>query len=69
MWYNVHDVLNEVVVYIILNSIEKNNKFQIIFIFKMKHKIYKESIHFYKFILLKNDLKNLTYGSNFSHFS
>ncbi len=53
MGYNVHDVLNKVVVYITLNSTFKNYHFKLSSIFKMKHKIYKEYVHFYKFILIK----------------
>ncbi len=39
--------------------------------FKMKNRICKESIHFYKFIFIKNWLrrKNLTYWGKFNHFS
>jgi hypothetical protein len=57
MGYNVGDVLRKIVVYIILNSTLKNNIFSYDFklssFFNMKHKIYKESIHFYKFIFIK----------------
>jgi hypothetical protein len=57
MGYNVHDVFKKVVVYIKLNSTLKNNIFGYDFklspFFKMKHKICKESLHFYKFIFIK----------------
>ncbi len=57
MGYNVHDVLNKVVVYITLNSTFKNNIFWYDFkslpFLKMKHKICKEYEHFYKFIFIQ----------------
>jgi hypothetical protein len=51
-----HDVLNKIVVYITLNSTLKNEHFWYNFksssFFKMMHKIYKESIHIYKFMFI-----------------
>jgi hypothetical protein len=56
MGYNVHDVYNKVVFYITLDSTFKISKiwydFQLSSFFKMKHKIYKEFVHFYRFIFI-----------------
>jgi len=61
MGYNVHEVLNKVVVYITLNSTLKINifwyDFKLSSFFKMKHKICKEFVHFYKFIFNKKTIK------------
>ncbi len=55
MGYNVHDVLNKFVFYIALNSTLRVfwYDFRLSSFFKMKHKIFKESIHFYKFVFIK----------------
>ncbi len=57
MGHNVHDVLKQVVVYITLNLTLKINivwyDFKLSSFFKMKHKICKENVHFYKFMFIK----------------
>ncbi len=56
MEYNVHDVLNFLKIYITLNSKSTNifwYDFKLSSFIKMKHKICKESIYFYKFILIR----------------
>jgi hypothetical protein len=74
MGYNVHDVLNKVVVYITLNSTLKLNiflyDFKLSSFFKMKHRIYKEFLHFYKLIFIFKMIGFFfTYWGNFNHFS
>ncbi len=57
MRYNVDNVLNKVVVYITVNSTFKINifwyDFKLSSFFKMKHRIYKEFVHFYKLMFIK----------------
>ncbi len=73
MGYNVHNVLNKIVVYIRLNSTLKINIFWYDFklsFFKMKHRICKGFVHFYKLMLIKLMIYLfLTYWGNFNHLS
>jgi hypothetical protein len=67
MGYNVHDVLKKVIVYITLNNFFLGYDFKLSLFFKVKHKICKKFLHFYKFIFIIIII--IIYWINSNHFS